>query len=164
MAASIFRVVLGSRRLCPEEQERALYEGRASTAWLADLAPLGTSWQKPFLVEAPYVIVVFALAYGLKEDGSRSKNYYVNESVGIAVGLLLAALQELGLASLTYTPSPMGFLKTILRRPANERAFMVIPVGYPASDATVPELARKDLSEILVCNVAGAEVEGEDGA
>jgi len=142
-------------REAAEAEERAFYEQRAPTDWLADLEPLGTDWHKPFLETAPYLIVVFRLDYepeGLA-DGSlrRHKNYYVQESVGIAVGILLTALHTAGLATLTHTPSPMGFLAEILGRPKHERPYLLIPVGYPASEARVPDIAKKPLSE--VCSV-----------
>lgn len=136
-----------------EAEEREGYEHRMSPEWLDALAPLGTDWHKPHLTDAPWLIVVFEQVYGLRRQGdeaARVKHYYVRESVGIAVGFLLAALTHAGLATLTHTPSPMGFLRDILGRPENERPYVVIPVGYPAADATVPDLARKPLSEILV--------------
>jgi len=133
-----------------EEEERAFYHGRAPREWLDALAPLGTDEHKPFLEVAPYVIVVFALSYGVLPDGRRVKNYYVQESVGIAVGLLIAALHHAGLATLTHTPSPMGFLNEILDRPANERPYLVLVAGYPAEGARVPVAAgrKKALAEI----------------
>ena len=140
----------GRIRRAAEQEERRSYEGRMSAEWLEALRPLGTDWRKPHLEDAPWLVVVFEQAYALRPDGSKVKHYYVRESVGIAVGLLLASLHEAGLATLTHTPSPMGFLREALRRPANERAFCVIPVGYPAAGATVPDLARKPLDEVLV--------------
>jgi nitroreductase len=131
-----------------EEQERALYEHRASEEWLEALAPLGTDACKPFLEQAPYLIVVFAQRYGLAEDGSQVKHYYVSESVGIATGILVAALHHAGLGLLTYTPSPMRFLGEILERPPNERPFLLLAVGYPAEDAHVPDIQKKSLDEI----------------
>jgi iodotyrosine deiodinase len=139
----------GRIRDAAEEEERSFYERRASREWLRAIEAIGTDWRKPHIVDAPYVIVVFAQAYGL-EGGRRRKHYYVQESVGIAVGLLLASLHAAGLATLTHTPSPMKFLAGLLGRPDNERAFCLIPVGYPSPDATVPDLARKPLDEILV--------------
>jgi nitroreductase len=136
-------------REAAEEEERRNYESRMSDEWLRALERLGTDWRKPHIEDAPYVIVVFEQAYGL-EDGRKVKHYYVKESVGIAVGLLLASLHLAGLATLTHTPSPMGFLARLLARPPNERAYVLIPVGYPAADATVPDLERKALSKILV--------------
>ena len=137
-------------RAAAEEEERRNYDGRMSDEWLDALAPLGTDAEKPHLEDAPVVIVVFEQAYGLRPDGSKVKHYYVRESVGIAVGLLLASLNDAGLATLTHTPSPMGFLRTLLDRPANERATVVVPVGYPAAGAMVPELEKKPLAEIMV--------------
>jgi iodotyrosine deiodinase len=140
-------------REAAEAEERGSYEHRMSDEWLAALAPLGTDWHKPHLTIAPWLIVVFEQVYGLRDgaDGpERVKHYYVRESVGIAVGFLLAALTHAGLATLTHTPSPMGFLRDILGRPANERPYVVIPVGYPAADTTVPDLARKPMDEVLV--------------
>ncbi|MFC7221058.1 nitroreductase family protein [Streptomyces polyrhachis] len=127
-------------RTAAEAEEREFYERRASEEWLAALSPLGTDWRKPFLQTAPAVIVVFEV--------HRPKPYYAKESVGIAVGFLLAALQRAGLATLTHTPSPMRFLNTILDRPAQERPHLVIPVGYPAPGARVPDLERKGLDEV----------------
>ncbi len=132
-----------------EEEERESYGGRMSEEWLRDLAPLGTDWQKPFLEIAPWLIVVFKKAYEM-EGGERRKCYYVNESVGIAAGFLLAAIHHAGLVSLTHTPSPMNFLQKILDRPDNERPFLLIPVGYPAEGATVPDLQRKPLEQVSV--------------
>jgi iodotyrosine deiodinase len=137
-------------RAAAEEEERRNYEGRMSAEWIEALRPLGTDRYKPHLEDAPYVIVVFEQPHGVRGDGSTVKHYYVRESVGIAVGLLLASFQQAGLVTLTHTPSPMGFLRDILDRPANERAFCVIPVGYPADDAVVPDIAKKQLEEVLV--------------
>jgi nitroreductase len=137
-------------REAAEEEERRSYEGRMPDEWLEALRPLGTDWRKPHIEDAPYVVVVFEQVYGLDPDGTKVKHYYVRESVGIAVGLLLASLHEAGLATLTHTPSPMGFLREILERPENERPFVLIPVGYPADGCTVPALRRKPLAEILV--------------
>lgn len=123
-----------------------------SPEWLEALAPLGTDWRKPHLTDAPWLIVVFEHAYGLRTERGgvgKVKHYYVRESVGIAVGVLLAALTHAGLASLTHTPSPMSFLSKILQRPRNERPYVVIPVGYPAADATVPDISKKSLDEVL---------------
>jgi iodotyrosine deiodinase len=135
-----------------EAEEREFYSQRATPEWLADLAPLGTDWQKPFLEIAPYLIVVFRESYSVLPNGSHAKHYYTLESVGIATGMLLAALHHMGLATLTHTPSPMDFLNTILNRPDNERPFVLIPVGYPAPDATVPDIQRKSLEQVLVWN------------
>ncbi len=137
-------------REAAEEEERRSYEGRMPDAWLEALLPLGTDWRKAHIEDAPYVIVVFEQAYGLAPDGTKVKHYYVKESVGIAVGLMLTSLHEAGLATLTHTPSPMGFLREILGRPENERPFVLVPVGYPADGCVVPDLERKPLDEILV--------------
>jgi len=137
-------------RAAAEQQERRFYEELAPDDWLADLAPLGTDWEKQHLTDAPCVIVVFAQDYALRPDGTRGKHYYVNESVGIAVGFLLAALRQAGLVALTHTPSPMGFLRDLLGRPANERAYVVVPVGYAADACEVPSLRRKTLDEFVV--------------
>jgi iodotyrosine deiodinase len=135
-------------RLAAEEEERAFYRGRAPEDWLEAVAPLETDDRKPFLESAPYLIVVFAESYAVEESGKKSKNYYVTESVGIATGMLITAIHRAGLVSLTHTPSPMGFLNEILGRPENERPFLILVVGYPAPDATVPGLRRKSLQEI----------------
>ena len=135
-------------RLGAEKAERELYGHKASAEWLDALAPLGTDEHKPFLETAPYLIVVFAKKYGVLTDGRKVKHYYVQESVGLATGLLLTAIHHAGLVSLTYTPSPMGFLNEILERPSNERPFLVLVVGYPAADARVPAITKKPLAEI----------------
>ena len=135
-------------RQAAELEEKDFYRHRATKEWLEDLNQFGTDWHKPFLDIAPYLIVVFKQAYDIKDDGSQRKNYYVNESVGIASGFLLAALHHAGLATLTHTPSPMNFLGEILNRAPNEKAFLLIPVGYPAADTTVPELIKKPLEEV----------------
>lgn len=138
-------------REAAEAEERENYENRFPDEWLEALAPLGTDWHKSFLEVAPYLIVMFRIDYGIDaETGGKIKHYYVQESVGIAAGFLIAALHQSGLATLTHTPSPMGFLAKILERPANERPFLLIPVGYPAKDAQVPRIAKKSLDEILV--------------
>jgi len=134
-------------REAAEAEERAHYSGRASERWLADLEPLGTDEHKPFLEIAPALVVVFAQRHG---PSPADQHYYVGESVGIATGFLLAALHHAGFATLTHTPSPMKFLNDILGRPANERAYLLIPVGLPAADCRVPDIARKPLSEYLV--------------
>ncbi len=138
-------------RLAAEEEERAFYAGRASEEWLEALAPLGTDADKSFIDRASCLIVIFAQSYGLAEDGSRVKHYYVQESVGIATGFLIAALHNAGLACLTHTPSPMGFLSEILHRPKNERAYINLVVGYPADNAEVPRhaLEKKALAEFV---------------
>jgi nitroreductase len=135
-------------REAAEEEERAFYSGRAPDEWLEALSHLGTDAHKPFLETAPYLIVIFAQNYGLRSDGSKVKHYYVSESVGIATGMLITAVHNAGLASLTHTPSPMGFLSEILNRPPNERAFLILVVGYPAEDARVPVITKKSLDEI----------------
>jgi len=135
-------------RQAAELEEKEFYRHRATKEWLEDLNQFGTDWHKPFLDIAPYLIVVFKQAYDINDDGSQRKNYYVNESVGISSGFLLAALHHAGLATLTHTPSPMNFLGEILNRPPNEKAFLLIPVGYPAADTTVPELIKKPLEEV----------------
>jgi nitroreductase len=137
-------------REAAEAEERISYEGRLGDEWLAALRPLGTDAEKPHLTDAPCLIVVFQQRFALDDDGGVRKHYYVDESVGIAVGMLLTALQVAGLAALTHTPSPMRFLGEVLGRPRNERAFAVIPVGYPADDCVVPDLRRKPLDEVLV--------------
>ena len=137
-------------RVAVEEEEHRSYNGRMSERWLSDLEPIGTDHVKPFIEEAPALIIVFKKVHEQEEDGGkRHPNYYVQESCGIAVGFLLAALHEVGLVALTHTPSPMGFLAELLERPENERAFLNIPVGWPSNDATVPNLLRKPLNEIL---------------
>ncbi len=135
-------------RRAAEAEEREFYNDRAPQEWLDALAPLGTDEHKPFLETAPALIVIFAQSYGFLPDGRKVKNYYVQESVGIATGLLITALHHCGLASLTHTPSPMGFLNQILDRPANERPFLILVVGYPAEDAQVPVIGKKLLAEI----------------
>lgn len=130
-----------------EEEEKINYSGRMSETWVKDLEPLGTDWEKPFLEIAPWLIVVFKQSYGLEEE-KKKQHYYVNESVGIASGMLISAIHHAGLVTLTHTPSPMNFLEKALDRPKNERAFLLLPVGYPADDAVVPDLKRKKLNEI----------------
>lgn len=137
-------------RLAAEEEERANYAGRMGDEWLEALAPLGTDEHKPFLEHAPALIVIFRHIFEDEGAGRRKRNYYTQESVGIAAGFLLCALHRAGLATLTHTPSPMGFLQRILERPDNERAFLLIPVGYPAAGCTVPALARKPLESVRV--------------
>ncbi|QXJ20842.1 nitroreductase family protein [Actinomadura graeca] len=133
-------------REAAEQEEREFYERRASQEWLEALAPLGTDWRKPFLEDAPAVIVVFEVHKGPETP----RPYYVKESVGIAVGFLLAGLHQAGLATLTHTPSPMRFLNEVCERPPEERAYVVIPVGYPADDAMVPDITRKPIDEVVV--------------
>lgn len=143
-------------RMAAEEEERENYDHRFPEEWKAALAPFGTDWHKEFLEIAPYLIVVFAITYGETpspvNDGTyvHSKHYYVNESVGIATGVLLAALHNAGLATLTHTPSPMGFLARVLGRPRNERPFLLIPVGYPAEHCAVPNITKKSLDEVML--------------
>ena len=135
-------------RVAAEKEEHEFYTSRASSEWLEALAPLGTDENKPFLETAPYLIAIFAKVYGINEQGKRFKHYYVNESVGIATGLLISAIHNSGLASLAHTPSPMGFLNKILWRPEQERPFLLLVVGYPADNAKVPDIGRKTLDEI----------------
>jgi nitroreductase len=137
-------------RAAAEIEERRSYEGRMSQEWLDALAPIGTDAEKPFLEEAPWLVVLFEQVRGTFPDGRPRKHYYARESVGIAAGLFVAAIQHMGLVTLTHTPSPMGFLREILGRPMIERPFVLFPVGYPAADATVPDLRRKDLDEVAI--------------
>ena len=137
-------------REAAEREEYESYHGRMSEEWLNDLKKFDTDWNKPFLETAPWLIVVLKQSYRLLEDGSRGLHYYVNESVGLAAGFLLAAIHNAGLVALTHTPSPMNFLQEILDRPGNEKPFLLIPVGYPADDAVVPKLTRKGLKEVSV--------------
>jgi iodotyrosine deiodinase len=138
-------------REAAEEEERAFYAGGAGDEWLAALEPIGTGVSKPHLTTAPWLIVVFAQRYGVTQDGTRYKNYYVPESVGIATGLLIAAIHHAGLVCLEHTPNPMGFLPAMCGRPASEKAVMILPVGHPAADATVPAVAKrkKPLPEVM---------------
>ncbi len=136
-------------RLAAEEEEREFYAHRATPEWLEALAPLGTDWQKPFLDTVPYLIVVFRINAEMDGDVLK-KNYYVPESVGIAVGFLIAALNKFGLCTLTHTPAPMGFLNEICEHPLHEKPFVVMPVGYPAADCTVPDLPRKPFDEMVL--------------
>ncbi|WP_394845093.1 nitroreductase family protein [Pendulispora brunnea] len=135
-------------REAAEKEEQTFYQGRAPQAWLDALAPLGTNEHKPFLEIAPWLIAIFARSYGLNDDGSKVKHYYVQESVGIATGLLIAAIHNAGLASLTHTPSPMNFLNSLLGRPSHERPFLLLVVGYPQDGATVPDIHRQPLESI----------------
>ncbi|MBJ6760760.1 nitroreductase family protein [Myxococcaceae bacterium JPH2] len=141
-------------REAAEAEERESYTNRMSQEWLEALAPLGTDWTKPHFTDAPAILVVFEQIYGVQSlpDGTvkKVKHYYVQESVGIAVGFLIAALTQAGIATLTHTPSPMGFLRELLGRPENERAFAVLPVGYPAAGALVPDIGKKPLDGVLV--------------
>jgi iodotyrosine deiodinase len=135
-------------REAAEQEEYESYHGRMPPEWLEDLKPLGTDWHKPFLETAPWLIIVFKRIYELGEGGEKKNNYYVQESVGLACGFLLAAIHHAGLAALTHTPSPMNFLAKLLNRPENEKPFLLIPVGYPASDCWVPDIERKALADI----------------
>ena len=135
-------------RQAAEEEEKAFYGGRASEEWLDDLKPFATNWQKPFLEDAPWLIVVFRKNYDVNDDGSKAKNYYVQESVGIACGFLIAAIHAAGLSTLTHTPSPMGFLSKILGRPQNEKPFLLLPVGYAKDNVEVPDISKKELDQI----------------
>ena len=137
-------------REAAEKEEFVNYHGRMSDEWLQDLKKFGTDWHKTFITTAPYIVVVFKKTYDLEADGSKGKNYYVNESVGIACGFLLSAIHQLGLVSLTNTPSPMNFLAELLNRPSNEKAFLLIPVGYAANDAMVPDIERKPIEEVML--------------
>ena len=139
-------VVKREIRIGAESEEKAFYTQKAPVNWLKDLNKFGTNWHKEFLEVAPYLIIVFKKIYDLK-NGEKYKNYYVNESVGIAAGILLTAIHRAGLVALTHTPSPMGFLEKICKRPPNERAFLLIPVGYPADNAMVPDIQKKIFSE-----------------
>ena len=136
-------------RQAAEREEHAFYTGRATAEWLEALEPLGTDERKPFLVDAPALIAIFAERYGTSPDGGSLQHYYVTESVGIATGILITALHHAGLATLTHTPSPMGFLREILQRPENERPFLLLVVGFPAADARVPDIQRKELEAFV---------------
>ena len=135
-------------RIAAEKEEKESYEGRMSAEWLEALAPIGTTWEKPFLEIVPWIVVCFAQSYGFDTTGKKVKHYYVQESCGLACGLFIAAVHTMGLATLTHTPSPMRFLNKILGRPVNEKPYILFPVGYPASGATVPDLERKPLQSI----------------
>ncbi|MEH0156074.1 nitroreductase family protein [Limibacter armeniacum] len=137
-------------RKAAEEEEYESYHNRMSDQWLKDLEPLGTDWHKPFLEVAPCLIIIFKRVYELDQDGKKRNNYYVNESVGLSAGMLLTAIHQAGLVSLTHTPSPMNFLQKILDRPENERPYLLIPVGYPSAGVTVPDLTRKQEDEVIV--------------
>ena len=138
-------------RVAAEEEERISYEGgRMPEEWKEALAPIGTDWRKGYLETVPWIVIVFAQTYGQRADGGKTKHYYVKESVGIACGLFIAALHEMGLSTLTHTPSPMGFLSELTGRPANEKPYILFPVGYAAEDAVVPDLARKPLDAVAV--------------
>lgn len=137
-------------REAAESEEYENYHGRMTPEWLEALAPLGTDEHKPHLTDAPWVVVLFRQSYGLDADGRRKTYYYTQESCGIAAGLFIAAVHHMGLVTLTHTPNPMAFLSELLQRPVNEKAMLVMPVGYPAADAKVPDLSRKPLAEIAV--------------
>lgn len=137
-------------RKAAEKEEREFYENRAPKEWLEDLASIGTDWEKPFLEIAPWLIIAFKKSYDIVDNGRKSKNYYVQESVGLACGFLISAIHHAGLITLTHTPSPMNFLSNILERPENEKPFLLLPVGYPALDAKVPDLDRRDLEKVSV--------------
>ena len=138
------------RAAAESEEYESYIGGRMPEEWLEALAPLGTSWEKPFLETVPWLVVVFEELYGLDAEGRKRKNYYPKESVGIACGLFIAALHHMGLATLTHTPSPMAFLSRLLDRPVNEKPFILFPVGYPAADAEVPDLRRKSLEDVAL--------------
>ena len=135
-------------RVEAEKEEYDFYHNKAPQEWLDALAPLGTNEDKPFLETAPYLIVIFAQSYGVLPDGRKMKHYYAQESVGIATGILITAIHQAGLVSLTHTPNPMRFLNDVLDRPSHERPFLILVVGYPAEDATVPSISKKPLEEI----------------
>ena len=135
-------------RKAAEIEEKEFYGGRAPKEWLDDLNQFGTDWNKPFLEEAPYLIVVFSKKFDINDDGTNTKNYYVSESVGIASGLLLTALHNAGLVTLTHTPSPMAFLSDILKRPPSDKPYLIIPVGFPSENAEVPNIKKKTFKEI----------------
>ncbi|MCY7291149.1 MAG: nitroreductase family protein [Ferruginibacter sp.] len=137
-------------RVAAEEEEKKSYAGRMSDEWLKDLEPIGTDWEKPFLEIAPYLIIIFKRSYEFEPNNHKHQNYYVTESVGIACGFLLAAIHNAGLIALTHTPSPMNFLCNVLNRPANEKPFLLIPVGYAADECWVPDLKRKQLGDVVV--------------
>ena len=132
-------------RIAAEKEEKESYENRMSREWLDALAPFGTTWEKPFLETVPWIVVCFAQSYGISDADEKVKHYYVQESCGIACGMFIAALHNMGLATLTHTPSPMRFLSEILQRPKNEKPYILFPIGYPSKDAVVPDLQRKTL-------------------
>jgi nitroreductase len=140
-------------RVAAEEEERISYEGgRMPEAWLDALRPLGTDWKKPFLEVAPYLVVLFKQVWSPDDEGRKVNNYYVNESVGIAAGMFIAAIQMMGLSTLTHTPSPMGFLQDILGAPTHEKAYLLLPVGHPTPDCVVPDIQRKPLADVIAWN------------
>lgn len=138
-----------SIREAAEKEEYESYHGRMSDRWLKDLEPIGTDWHKPFLEEAPWLVVIFKRVYEMI-DGEKTNNYYVNESIGIACGMIISAIHNAGLVTLTHTPSPMNFLTKILERPDNERPYLLLPIGYPKTDVYVPDLERKGLDDVAV--------------
>ena len=140
-------------REAAEQEEREFYENRITDEWRKDLEHLGTGWEKPYLEIAPYLIIAFKQDYGLDKDGNKSKHYYVNESTGISLGFLIAAIHNAGLVTLTHTPNPMTFIREILQRPKNEKPVIILPVGFPADNAVVPNINRKRLDEILIFNL-----------
>ena len=144
-------------RIAAEAEERESYENRMSEEWLRALAPIGTDWRKPFLETVPWIVVCFSIPFGLTDTGDRVKHYYVQESVGIACGMFISALHNMGLATLTHTPSPMKFLQELLGRPKNEKPYILFPVGFPADNATVPDLRRKSLEEIAIWKTGAGE-------
>ena len=137
-------------REAAEKEEYISYNGRMSQEWIDDLKKFDTDWNKPFIDIAPWIIIMFKKPYDLDEDGSRKKNYYVNESVGIAAGFLISAIHNAGLVTLTHTPSPMNFLQKLLDRPENEKAFLLLPIGYPGENAVVPDIDRKRPDDVIV--------------
>ncbi len=137
-------------RIEAEKEEKVSYDGRMSQEWLDDLEPLGTDWQKPFLEIAPALIIVFKRSFETTAEGKKHQNYYVSESIGLACGFLLMAIHNAGLVALTHTPSPMNFLTKVLNRPENEKPFLLIPIGFPADNAMVPDIGRKKIDEIKV--------------
>jgi nitroreductase len=137
-------------RTAAEAEEKESYTNRMSDEWLKDLEKFATNWEKPFLEKAPYLIIIFKKIYDLDVDGDKHTNYYVQESVGIAAGMLISAIHQAGLVTLTHTPSPMNFLTKVLNRPINEKPFLLLPIGYASADAEVPILERKNLEEISV--------------
>lgn len=137
-------------RIAAEAEEKKSYEERMPEEWLKALHPFRTTWQKPFLEVVPWIVVAFEELYGFDEEGNKRKNYYVRESVGLACGMFIASLHNMGLSTLTHTPSPMAFLRDILGRPKNERPYILFPVGYPAPDVQVPDLRRKSLDEVAI--------------
>jgi nitroreductase len=145
-------------REAAEKEEYESYEGgRMPDVWKRELEKLGTTWRKPYLELVPWIVVAFEQTHRVGEDGTPVKNYYVKESVGLACGLFIACLHSMGLATLTHTPSPMGFLRDLLGRPSNEKPFILFPVGYPAADAQVPALTRKPLDEIAIWNPGASD-------